>query len=374
MFSGVSIVCFASSYAIAWALELYRLLFHRGARGLATLGFAGAGLVAHTAFLYYRAVHQIGAPLSSERDWYLVAAWVLVLVYLFLAVLHPKVPFGLFLLPLAMAMIGAAKFLASAEPLAREPASKVWGAVHGISIMLAAVSVLVGFAAGLMYFGQVRHLKAKRPLAGGIRLPSLEWLQWANSRAIYASVLMLGIGVLAGMVLNRIHRDDGMSRLPWNDPVVLSTWLMFAWLLVAVVINAFYRPVRQGHKVAYLTVASFLFLVIVLAIGLLAGSRHWERGEVRGQGAGVRDQGAEQVASGQKLVASGQWSVVSSEGLGFRGQDTEAVNYKSEIRNQKSLASSPQPLVSHSNPEIPKSPIPNLQSPIPVSIVGGEPC
>ncbi len=75
------------------------------------LGFAAAGLVAHTAFLYYRAVNAAGAPLSSERDWFLVAAWVLVVVYLYLAVLHPKVPFGLFLLPLALGLIGAATFL-----------------------------------------------------------------------------------------------------------------------------------------------------------------------------------------------------------------------------------------------------------------------
>ena len=113
-----------------------------------------------------------------------MAAWVLVVVYLHLAILHPKVPFGLFLLPLALGLIGAARFLANSEPLAREPASKIWGAIHGISIMLATVSVLVGFVAGLMYLGQVRHLKHKIVPTRGLRLPSLEWLQWANGRAI----------------------------------------------------------------------------------------------------------------------------------------------------------------------------------------------
>ena len=90
MLSGVSTVCFASSYAIAWALEISRLLFRSGVRGAIMLGFAAAGLVAHTAFLYYRAVNAAGAPLSSQRDWFLVAAWALVVVYLCLAVLRRR--------------------------------------------------------------------------------------------------------------------------------------------------------------------------------------------------------------------------------------------------------------------------------------------
>jgi ABC-type uncharacterized transport system permease subunit len=281
MLSGVSTICFAASYAVALALEVSRLLFRSGVRGVVMLGFAGAGLLAHTAFLYYRALSAAGAPLSSEQDWFLVAAWVLVVVYLYLAILHPRVPFGLFLLPLVLGLIAAATFLAQTQPLAREPASRIWGAIHGISIVLATVAVLVGFVAGLMYLGQTRRLKRKHPAAVRLRLPSLEWLQWANGRAIVASVVMLGLGVLSGMILNRINLGSEAERLDWSDPVVLSTWLMFFWLLSAVVLSTFHRPVRQGRRVAYLTVASFVFLVMMLAVGLLAESRHWGRGERR---------------------------------------------------------------------------------------------
>jgi hypothetical protein len=59
----------------------------------------------------------------------------------------------------------------------------------------------------------------------------------------------------------------------------LSTWLMFLWLLAAVVAIAVYRPACQGRKVAYLTVTSFVFLIIMLTAGLLMDSRHWGRGE-----------------------------------------------------------------------------------------------
>ena len=323
MLSGVGTICFAASYAIAWVLEISRLLFRSGVRGVVMLGFAGAGLVAHTAFLYYRAVNATGAPLSSEKDWFLVAAWALVLVYLHLAGLRPKVPFGLFLLPLAFGLIGVGTFLAPTEPLAREPASKIWGAIHGVSILLATVSVLVGFMAGLMYLGQSRRLKQKRLPAGRLRLPSLEWLQKANSHAIVTSVVMLGIGILSGMVLNLINIRNEAARLSWTDPVVLSTWLMFFWLLAAVVAIAVYRPARQGRKVAYLTVASFVFLAIMLAAGLVMDSRHWGRGE-----------GGRRKEEGGKALVIENWPLQ----IGHCRQPISMTNDKSPIFNDQYAA------------------------------------
>ncbi|MEN6450301.1 MAG: hypothetical protein ABFC96_07405 [Thermoguttaceae bacterium] len=289
MFSGVSTLCFATAYAVALALEASRLWFRSRLRGIAMIGFAAAGLVAHTVFLYHRAASQAtqGAPLSSQQDWFFVAAWALVVLYLYLSLLHRRWPFGLFLLPLALALVAAGRFMADSAPLGREPASRIWGAIHGLSIVLAAVAVLFGFVAGLMYLGQQRHLKRKIVSTRSLRLPSLEWLRGANYRAMVVSVLMLGVGILAGMVLNRIHARDKSLLLNWSDPVVLSTWLTFVWLASAVILCAFYRNAKQGQAVAYLTIVSFVFLAVMLAAGLWAQSQHWgnkgERGEGRGK-------------------------------------------------------------------------------------------
>jgi ABC-type uncharacterized transport system permease subunit len=294
MLSGVQIICFAASYAVALAMEVSRPLFRSGLRGAVMLGFAGAGLFAHTAFLLNKAVAAQGSPLSSEQDWYLLAAWVLVATYLYLIYYYPRTAFGLFLLPLALGLVGTATFFADPTPYAQGPASKVWGLIHGTSILLATVSVLIGFAAGLMYFGQARRLKHKRPPTRGLRLPSLEWLQRANSRAIVISVLMLGVGVISGMMLKRINHAGQSGRLPWHDPVVLSTELMLAWLLIAAVVGGLYKPARAGRKVAYLTVVSFVFLVIVLGVQLLLNTQHGGRSQgpgAGGQGSGSRTSG-----------------------------------------------------------------------------------
>ena len=93
------------------------------------------------------------------------------------------------------------------------------------------------------------------------------------------------------MVLNLINFRDQTERLSWNDPVVLSTWLLFFWLLAAVILSAFYRPVRQGRKVAYLTLASFVFFAVMLAVGLLMDSRHWGQAERRSERTGSQSPG-----------------------------------------------------------------------------------
>jgi ABC-type transport system involved in cytochrome c biogenesis permease subunit len=263
MLSDVKIFCFLASYTVALALEVSRLWFRSGIRGIVMLGFVVAGWIAHTAFLYYRAVEAVEAtrsPLSSNQDWLLLAAWVLVMVYFYLACYHTTTHFGIFFLPLVLGLITAARFADSTD-FPREPSKTIWGAIHGVSIMLATVTVLFGFAAGLMYLGQANRLKRKRPPYRKLRLPSLEWLQTANSRTMLASMLLVGVAVASGIVLNLLKESPGMLG---KDPVVWVTLAMFGWLLLHVIIGAFYRPIRQGRKVAYLTLVSFVFLLLAL--------------------------------------------------------------------------------------------------------------
>ena len=54
MLSHVQIFCFLASYTVALALELSRLWFRSGIRGIVMLGFVVAGWIAHTMFLYNR--------------------------------------------------------------------------------------------------------------------------------------------------------------------------------------------------------------------------------------------------------------------------------------------------------------------------------
>lgn len=272
--SGISVMCFAASYTVSLALEVSRLWFRSGVRGAIMIGFAIAGMFAHTLFLGYRAYHAPNLPLSSAQDWYLMAAWILAAAYLYFALNQAKAAIGVFLLPLVLALVGVSQ-LADTQPFDREPALQMWRMAHGVFILLGLVSVAVSFVAGLMYLIQAGRLKRKRLPPQGFRLPSLEWLETLAGRALWASLSFLGVGLLSGAVLNLVkhfnlvNHHSASAPVSWTNPLILSSATMFLLMLGMTLFNVFFRPVDASRKVFYLTVLTFLFLVTALGLNLL---------------------------------------------------------------------------------------------------------
>lgn len=277
MDSGINIVCFAASYGVALVLEMIGLVRPLRLGRYAEIVAAAAGLVAHTWYLGVRVAHQPAAPLSSQQEWFLLAAWLLAAVYVAARFYYPQKSLGLFLLPGVLGLIAAAT-LASPQPLAVYEAPRVWGLAHGILLMLGTVAVLVGFFAGLMYLLQSSRLKHKRLASVGFRLPSLEWLERVNSRSLGVATFFVLGGFLTGILTQLTQANS--ARLSWTSPVVLSLSLMTAWLLVAEVFRFVYPAARQGRKVAYLTLAAFVFLLLVFAAVMWGDSFHTQRAEV----------------------------------------------------------------------------------------------
>lgn len=273
MSSSISILCcFTASYAVSLMLEATRLCFRAHARFLLVIGFAIAGLVAHTIYLGVLARDElaVGLPLSSWFDWCLVIAWILAATYLVIAVNRPRIAVGLFFLPVVLALIGIAWMLRELPAFSQDEATRWWGMFHGISLLLGTIFVLVGFVAGVMYLVQAYRLKNKMPPRQGLELPSLESLQHANVRCLVISSCLLVLGVASGVILNLVKHASQSEYTSWNDSVVWGSGLLMLWLLAVLLFNRLYEPSRQGRKVAYLTVASFVFVVFAVSLALLA--------------------------------------------------------------------------------------------------------
>ena len=275
MLAGISLTCFTASYTVALALEATRLWFRSGLRGALMLAFAAAGVFAQTLYLGYRAATAEGVPLSSEFDYYLVAAWALAVVYLGWTVRQLNAPnerrtaLGLFLLPLVIGLVAAAHFFGGKEPLPRETAHGVWLRIHIICQALGLMSVLVGLTTGVMELAQIYRLKHKVSPQRGLRLPSLEWLQQTGVRSVYASFLLLALGLLTGVILNLVN-----GQFPWNDPTVLRFSIVVMWQTAAATFLLVYRPARQGRKVAYITIATAVVLMVSVSLGHILPSAH----------------------------------------------------------------------------------------------------
>ena len=133
MLTGISILCFAACYAIAFGLEVVRLRRRPAWFHIPLAVATAAGLLAHSLFLINTGTATSALPISTA-DWLLWAAWVLAIVYFATIFYLPRTPTGLALLPIVFGLILGSKF-ASSTPLATEESFYLWGMFHGIALL-----------------------------------------------------------------------------------------------------------------------------------------------------------------------------------------------------------------------------------------------
>jgi ABC-type transport system involved in cytochrome c biogenesis permease subunit len=256
----VTIVCFLASYALALALELLYLRVSRPVLRVLALVSALAGLIAHTLYLYSRQ-----PPLFWQFGWMLFLAWVLAVFYLCGAVHHRRLSWGIFVLPLVLALVCLGVLLGKPPDdtrglwLPSDAPNRIWGPAHAVLILLATVGICVGFLASLMYLIQARRLRTKTPPGQGLRLLSLERLEAMNRRAITLAFPLLTAGMIAGVVL-MVNSD----LVGWTDPRVLGTLVL--WGAFVLLLYLRYGRHVPGRQVALMTIAAFLLLLCCVAI------------------------------------------------------------------------------------------------------------
>jgi ABC-type transport system involved in cytochrome c biogenesis permease subunit len=263
-FDRVTIFCFGASYAVALVLEIIQFVWPRTVQRVLGTGFGAAGLLAHTLYLGFHP-----PSLSSQSGSMLFLAWILGVFYFYGSIHHGRLAWGIFVLPLVLALVllGSGTFSASgtdtAEPMGYRTlyGEHFWGVIHGGLLLLAAVGASVGFVASVMYLVQAHRLRAKVPPGRGLRLLSLERLELMNRRAIIWTFPLLTAGVIVGIAL-MLQGSDGMPR-DWRDPKIISTGML--WLVFAILLYLRYGIHLRRRRVALLTIVAFGLLLITLA-------------------------------------------------------------------------------------------------------------
>ena len=248
-------------------LEVTRLYFNAAIRNAVLILFIAAGLFAHLSYLGLRIskVDTGGVAVTNWELWCLAVALFLVGIYLWFFWKQPRTIAGIVILPFVILLSIAGFYLQDSGSFSES--KSFWGVAHGISLLLGTVVVFLGFVSGGMYLFQARRLKQKKTL-GRFKLPSLEWLQKSSERSLVLSTILLGFGVVSGVILNLANQGKEATTIEWSDPVIWSSGMLFGWLASVTIFNWVYKPARQGRKVAYLMITSFLFFVIELTIVL----------------------------------------------------------------------------------------------------------
>ena len=277
---GISITCFAASYAAAFALEVSRLFFKAPLPRILSIAFVVAGMFAHTVYLSLQTgstLNPRGLWLGNWSAWCLAGGWVMMAASLWFSLRRSATPLGIILIPVAMVLIAVGSWIHQDSDFTEIQAKSMWNMLHGAALLLGTVSVAVGCVFGVIYLYQAHRLKNKMLPSARYRLPSLEWLQISGERTLWTSVTLLAIGLISGFVVNQINArlladsSQAVRVLPWSDPVVWSSGILFLWLLAVGIFNLCYQPAREGRKVAYLVVANFVFLILELSLVLAVG-------------------------------------------------------------------------------------------------------
>jgi ABC-type transport system involved in cytochrome c biogenesis permease subunit len=256
-------ICFAASYAVAFALELVRQFRPRPILRVLALIFSGAGLFAHTVFALVNPL-----PLETRFGSLIFLAWILAVFCVYGSIHHRRLAWGLFVLPLVLGLIGLTMIFpesttprpshATWELFALE-GKQFWPALHGILILLSAVGVSVGFVASLMYLVQMHRLKTKQLPGRGLKLWSLERLEAMNRRAIVLAFPLLTAGLLVAIVQLLKHPDGEQA---WENLKVLST--VFLWVVFAILLYLRYGVHAGGRRMALWTIVAFALMVFAL--------------------------------------------------------------------------------------------------------------
>jgi ABC-type uncharacterized transport system permease subunit len=249
----ITVLCFAASYAVAFALELWHLLRPRPILRIIGLGFGVAGLCAHSLYLIMNS-----SPLGTPTGSMMFLSLILAVFYLYGAIHHRRIAWALFVLPVVLGLIGLG-VLRDNQAASAEGWKNFWGMTHGTLLLLAAVGVCVGFISSIMYFVQLRRLRSKLLPNQGVPMLSLERLEQMNRRAILWAFPLLTVGLLVGLGL-QIH--DGTFLQGWASPRILS--VLGLWLVFTILLYLRYRVHVRGRQLALLTMVAFAILVLAL--------------------------------------------------------------------------------------------------------------
>lgn len=287
----VTLFCFWASYLVAWVLELVRTRRDRPALRWAATAMLIAGLIAQTAYLYFRSGQTDLAPLiGSPHDWLLVLAWLPVPILIAVNFIS-KTGLGTFLLPTVLLIVSAAPFVHREANV--ELPDYYWLAfIHAGMLAIGAAGILLAAGLSVMYLVQHRRLRNKKLVVRGSQLLSLERISKLNWWAIAISVPLLTTGLALGVVLV-VGSWTTNNPVPLAEPPFIGVAVL--WLLGLPMLIGLLKTRQGGGKsLAGRTLIASGFLMGTLLLGTVLTSG--EPGTLHG-GPAQQDRAAESITS-----------------------------------------------------------------------------
>lgn len=258
----VSIFCFAASYITALALHLVNQFKPMRCFHILAIGFGTAGFFAQSLFLAYWQ-----PPLATQFGWFLLSSWLLTAFYIYATLHYRHITWWIFVLPLIIGLvISATLFSFPTDAMGNKlnglvVNTRIFGWLHVFFLLSATLAICLGSLSSIMYLIQSLQIRNKLAPGTGLQLSNLEKLENGIRYCIAVGFPLLSLGLLIGIILlfQIAEKIQG-----WMDPRILSSIIL--WMAFAVLVYARYGLHLRGKQLAWLTITSFLLLLICLAL------------------------------------------------------------------------------------------------------------
>ena len=255
-------------YLVAAFYNCLAFIRHQESMFRASLVFSIAGICFHTVNITITGMERGIFPLTDRQESMLFLAWALALAFIFIGYRYRYrvIALGVFLLPLVL-VIMLSSLLFQETPVQDILRSRLFY-FHTTFLFLSYAAFVAGTVFAALYLLQERELKSKNLRLFYRRLPSLGMLDHLFSNSMLIGLVLMTFGLASGIYW--AHREWAGTWI--SDPKVISaivTWMIYLGLTLLRAVTGW-----RGKRMALITLAGFLSLLLTFWIATLLGSRH----------------------------------------------------------------------------------------------------
>ena len=264
-------ILIAVLYISAAATGVFQL-FSRGKKYKHLLSpIVSLAVTLEAVIMIFRAASIKALPLTGLFESLIVLTIVFGIVYLFLNIFIQQVWFSSVMVWIILVLFLIAGIFAqpATEPL--KIAATPWALVHGISMILGGVSIILAAASSFLYLLGRNKLKSKEIVKVIGRVPNIEKLENMALFGIKAGFVFITIGIIGGFGLVATSGRDFVSWLV--DLKVI--FIIVSWILLGTILILNHLLTLKGNAKAFLTLAIFIFVVFaIVGVTLLGATQH----------------------------------------------------------------------------------------------------
>ncbi len=244
-------------YAAGTVMALVTLFTREKRPQHVALGIMIAGFVAHTVWISTICIRTHHPPLTNLPEAAGFMAWVLFAIELALFIRYRVHAAAFFVYPLVLMLLTVSAVVH--EPFVRSATavSRLF-ITHILLTTVGVAGLLIGLAFGALAWAQDRALKSKQRGALWDWIPSLSVCKTLSYRALAIGFSVYTLGILAGILWSYRTSAELM------DVRVKQVAAAAAWVLFAVVLQAYVNDTYRTRRTAVIGACAFVAIVVAI--------------------------------------------------------------------------------------------------------------